>query len=326
MRILCVGSSVIDLFIKIEDSSCIETINNKIALSLGDKIPVNIEKIALGGNAANVAVGLKRLSQQTILFTYLGNDLFSREIEEGIKKEGIKILTEANPEQKSSLSFIFEMNKDRVIFSHHDRRDYSFSFAEKTLPDFVYLTSIGKEWTNAYGQVLEFARSNNISLCFSPGSNQLEEKNGIFFEVLKNSQMLFVNKDEAIKILQWQNIETGKDIKSLLSSLKYLGPMIVSVTDGENGACVIDKNDIYYKIAAFGKNSEFVERTGAGDAYASGFLAKYFFDGKVDEAVVWGCLNAYSGMQKMGAQEGLLNTNQMELLISRNTNYKAERF
>ena len=49
-----------------------------------------------------------------------------------------------------------------------------------------------------------------------------------------------------------------------------------------------------------------VETTGAGDAFASGFLAALFYDKDLNTALDWGLKNSASVIGKIGGVEGLL--------------------
>lgn len=321
MNVLIVGSSVIDLFLTIEDKSHIKILNSEISIKLGDKIPTGIKKISVGGNGANVSVGLRRLGIDTSFYTFFGSDLFSKEMEETIKKEGVNLIPQRIGD-KSSLSLIFDFDEDRIIFSHHETRDHNFLYPVDNLPDFVYLTSIGDYWQKAYSQVLEFIKKNNIPLGFNPGSHQLKEKTDIMVDAVKNSKLLFVNKEEAIKILDWIGVQKT-EIKDILSEYKKLGLQVVSITDGDNGAYALDNEGIFYWIKQFGENG--VDKTGAGDAYASGFLAKYLYGGSLSECMKWGPPNAFSVVGKYGAQDGLLTIQEMESVLAENPEFKAER-
>ena len=59
------------------------------------------------------------------------------------------------------------------------------------------------------------------------------------------------------------------------------------------------------------RNVPVIERTGAGDAYSTGFLAGLLFGKDVTEAMRWGSANATSVIGKIGAQPGLLTKKQM---------------
>lgn len=317
MNVLVVGSSVIDLFFEVEDKKRVKLSENQVSFELGDKIPTRIKKIALGGNGANVSVGLAKLDHSVSFYTYLGNDLFSREIQEVIEKHGIKLLVEKEEGSKSSLSLILSLFNDRIIFSNHQLRNHTFKYNEPK-PDFIYLTSIGNYWQEAYQSVLEYVKVNHVPLAFNPGSYQLEEKTDLFFAVLKNTKIIFVNKEEAKRILAWANISfENNSEKEIMSEIKKLGVEIVSLTDGKNGSFTLDENNNFYQTKPYVESMLVVEKTGAGDAYTSGFLAKYLFDKNIQESMQWGSLNAYAVMQKTGAQEGLLDLKTMNNLLNK---------
>lgn len=322
MNVLVVGSSVIDLFLEIEDKSHIKTYQDSILLKLGDKIPIDMKKITLGGDGANVSVGLKRLSLDTTFFTFFGSDLFSKEVEETLRKEEVELIVEREG-AKCSLSMIFNFDSDRIIFSHKEERPHDFYYNEKKLPDFVYLASIGERWEDAYSKVLDFTKKNNIPMGFTPGTPQLKENSDILIDSLKNSKTVFINREEAEKILSFQNISYKDDIKDVLSKMKTLGMEVLSITDGLGGAYALDNNGNFYFIKSFGEGA--TERTGAGDAYASGFLSSYLLGFDIPECMRTGCFNANSVVSKIGAQEGLLNIEQMEEISNKNPEFKAEK-
>lgn len=321
MNVLIIGSSVIDLFLDIKDKSHITGNDNNVSLKLGDKIPMDMKKIALGGDGANISVGLERLSIDTTFFTFFGNDLFSKEMEEIIKKEGVKLIAEREGE-RSSLSLIFNFNKDRIIFSHREPRSHDFYY-NQDLPDFVYLSSIGEKWQDAYEKVLDFTKKNNLPMGFTPGTPQLQQNSEILIACLKNSKIVFINRDEAEKILKFQKISYSNDIKDILSKVKNLGMGVLSVTDGISGAYALDNNGNYYSIKSFGEGA--VERTGAGDAYTSGFLSHYLLGLGIPECMRRGCFNAHSVVLKTGAQDGLLTKEEMEKLSEENKEFKAKQ-
>lgn len=323
---LVIGSSLIDLFLKIENEKENTTISDStVTLRLGAKIPIDINRLAIGGNGANVSVGLTRLGVKTTFFTYLGEDIFSRQISETIKDEGVNLIIEKGKSQKSSLSLIFDIDRDRIIFSHHERRDHTFYYEHASLPTFCYLTSMGRDWDKAYQQFLLFATHNNIPFAFAPGSHQMMDKNTLFEDACRKASIIFINKEEAQSIIEHFTKKQIEDIKELLVQLKNLGPTEVSITAGEKGAFFIGKNGTMSHIEPYRGHEQRVEKTGAGDAYASGFLAAYLHEKKVDECMRWGVINAYYSMQEIGAQAGLVKQYEMLEALKNTSALKVEQ-
>lgn len=309
---LVVGSSLIDLFLRPEESHATIT-DNHVSLLLGDKVPTEIDKMSLGGNGSNVSVGLARLGIATTFYTWLGNDILSTEIENTIEKEGVNLLTEEIRGEKTGLSVILNFGKDRIIFSHHETRNHIFT-PQQIKPDLIYLTSIGDTWKEAYESVIEFAQEIHAELAFSPGSKQIENISDSIIKTLSKTTLLFVNKQEANRILKHVGDESD-DIKTILKSLSLLGPKIVSVTDGAQGAFARSAEGEFFAIAALPNNNA-ANKAGAGDAYASGFLTSYLLGNDIPEAMGWGAQNAASVMKKIGAQDGLLRKDEMQSLNS----------
>lgn len=320
MNVLVVGSSVIDLFLSVEASHA-PIVDNKVSLTLGDKIPSDIKKLGLGGNGANVSVGLTRLSIPTTFYTYLGKDILSREIEEKLTAEGVELIAKRGENENSPLHIILDFDSDRIIFSHYPKAEHDFSYTKDKDFDFIFLNSIADYWEKAYENVLKFSEDHNIPVIFSPGSRQLDNLNDLIDKVIKASKYIFVNKEEAVKLLEHAGKDTSS-IENILKNLSSLGPQIVSVTDGENGGYALDQKGQVFHINAI-KDLSSTDKTGAGDAYASGFLGALLSGKEVAEAMRWGGLNASSVMKLIGAQPGLLTLKNLEEELVKNPEYTA---
>ncbi len=297
---------------------------DRVSFELGDKIPSEINKSAIGGNGANVSVGLTRLEIPTTFYTYLGNDFFSREIEQGLASHGVELSVERHIDSSPPLHIILDFAEDRVIFSNYSKTDHGFSLGNETNFDYIFLTSIPETWEGAYRSILEFSKMRKIPLVFSPGTRQIEDKNALTLEVVKASSIYFSNLEEAAKILEKETNSSSVDsIKEILSGIGELGPKIVSITDGGNGAYAFDENKNFYKIPpspAMGN-----EKTGAGDAYSSGFMSAIVTGQDIQTAMLWGSLNAAGVMREIGAQNGLLNKKELDSFIKEHNNLKAEK-
>ncbi len=103
-----------------------------------------------------------------------------------------------------------------------------------------------------------------------------------------------------------------EDIKILLANIAQLGPKNVVITDGGKGSYVLDSSGTSYFCDIYTCNV--VEKTGAGDAYAVGFMGALLHALPIHTAMQWGTLNAASVMGVVGAQEGLLHQMEIEAL------------
>ena len=126
-------------------------------------------------------------------------------------------------------------------------------------------------------------------------------------------------KEEAKKILGLDSSE----IKELLTKIHDLGPEIVIVTDGPKGAYTYDGNE-YLFMPPYPDPKAPYERTGAGDAFACGFLSALMNGQNVKQAMRWGSANSASVVQKIGGQAGLLNKNEILKFLKNNPEPQAK--
>jgi sugar/nucleoside kinase (ribokinase family) len=248
----------------------------------------------------------------------------SREIEEGLSREGVELVAKRGTIANAPLHVILDFDTDRVILSHYEEADHDFVFEKQDKFDFIYLNSIADRWENTYQKVLDFALSSNTPFAFSPGTRQLAKLNDLIYKVLNNTKVFLANREEAVKITKYQaEIKNHEDVKNLLLEVKKLGIETVSVTDGANGAYAIDKNDNCYFIKPV--PTEITERTGAGDSYAAAFFASYIFGNDVPLCMKWGSANAKGVMESLGAQAGLLTRTKLDEMLGNLNNLEAEK-
>ncbi|MBI1982280.1 MAG: carbohydrate kinase family protein [Candidatus Levybacteria bacterium] len=318
---VCVGDATIDAFLSIHDANLHCRLNEKdceLCIKYGEKIPVDKFELSLGGIASNVSVGLSRMGLRSVLCAEIGDDELSQKIANDLKKENVKTdLLLKTRGATASFAVGINFKGERTLFVGHVKRKHDFNLADIST-QWVYLGGLGDGWKAPYRKILDYVQKNNLRLAFTPGSSQLEELGETVFAVLKKTEVLFVNKEEAIKIL---NIKENYPSK-ILVQLQRISPKIVVITDGKNGSCAIDENGVMYRLGTF--PAKVVERTGAGDAYASGFLSALIFGRNVSEAMRFGAVNASSVIEHVGAQRGLLGREEVEKRLTDYPEFQAK--
>lgn len=344
--VITIGAATLDIFLDIHEAHsppaggsgrasehcCIkkDETGEWFCLRRGEKIPVDALHFDIGGNAANVAVGLARLGITTATYIHYGSDEISQKIVNVLKQEGVGtefLVQDAN--ETSPISIVINFQGERTLFAHHIVRDHAL--LPISVPKWIYLTSVGERWENLYRQTVEFVRENNVKFAFSPGSHQLDSGVESFIEQVKSSYALFLNREEAIKITNDQGLMTNdttvdeqEGTKKLLTQLQSIGPRIISITDGSNGSYAIDEQSNIYQLGVF--PATVLERTGAGDSYAAGFLAALVHGLPVAEAMRWGAINAASVVSAVGAEKGLLRKDEIEKKLAEHPEFTAKPF
>ena len=316
-EVVAIGDTTVDIFLNFlpENNEIRLNYNTReLCVKYGEKIDVDNCATSIGGNASNVSVGLSRLGINTALAAELGDDSLSELILASLRKEKIdESLLIKTPTKSSSLSIVLSYQNDRTLFTDRPGREHLFDLRKMKRAKLIFLTSLGKEWKYVYQKVTELIDKTQIPLAFNPGSLQLHDDIELTREVIHRTHLLFVNKEEAEQLLfgkEPDKVNNSKEyVQSLMDKLAQQGVKICVITNGEYGSYTRDDEGSYYYNST--PEIKVVEKTGAGDAYTSGFLAAWQMNRSINEAMEWGTENAISVIGQVGAQAGLLNQGQI---------------
>lgn len=307
-----------DVFMNPTESETLCRIDTKeclIAFSYGEKIPVRNLEFSIGGNAANNAIGTRRLGVSTGIVLTLGTDNVGDMIVKRLKDEAVDATyIIQQPATSSNYSTIINYSGERTIFVYHAPRSYEFPVKLPT-PPWVYLTSMGESFRPFFIHMADWIRKNpQIKLAFNPGSWQMRANFEDIKDIISLTYLIFVNREEAEK-LTGLGESSGKE-RELLIALSKLGPKISVITDGSKGSFAYDSvNGKFFKAGVLPVDA--YERTGAGDAFGSGMLAALIHGKAIEEALIWGTCNSASVIGYTGSQRGLLKFDEMNAWLAR---------
>ena len=314
--VFCIGKTTIDQFLILNELTLKYHLDPKtgfLSFKHGEKIDVEKFEFCLGGNATNVAVGLARLGLSAALCSETGDDEFGLKIGNELAMENIDrshmVHTKNAP---SSFSVIINFKGERTIFMQRMERKHNFQIDDIST-DYVFLTSLETEWRKPYLKALELVVKKGSKLAFNPGTLQLSEGKDIILQIVEHTDILFVNKEEAEEMVfgheKRKHRNDIKYIRELMVKLQKMGAKTAVITNGRYGSHTIDEYGNFYHEGLF--PGEVVERTGAGDAYTSGFLAATILGKSVKESMKWGAVNSSSVVGKVGAVAGLLRQDDL---------------
>lgn len=307
-----IGDIVTDAFIEL-DQAWIETDNEahekELCMKFGDKLPFkDVVVVPAVGNSANASVSAHRLGLKAGLITNTGDDMFGREQINALKKEGINTkYVLMHKDKKSNYHYVLRLGAERTILVKHTEFPYSFPIISPA-PKFLYLSSLASNSLEYHLQITDYLKKNpNVKLAFQPGTFQMKLGYEKLKELYAHTYIFFCNKEEAQRILNTQE----SDIKILLQNIRALGPQIPIITDGPNGAYALYEQKTY-RVPMYPDPKEPVDRTGAGDSFASTITSALILGRPLEEALLWGPINSMSVVQHIGAQAGLLTRVQLE--------------
>src|SRR4029079_5120099 len=129
--VICIGDAKLDAFLTLADTSKVRFDENtgELCFKHGEKIPVDHTHFSVGGNAANVAIGLSRLGIKATIAAEIGDDEFSLKIINTFAREHIdRGFIRQDSNRESSFSVAMTYKNDRTLFSEHFKRDHDFRY------------------------------------------------------------------------------------------------------------------------------------------------------------------------------------------------------
>ncbi len=327
-EIICIGSSSKDVFFPVEDGVILDTPEDltsqqKLAFELGAKFQA--EKIfeAPGGCAANVAQGLARLGVKVGCYSKIGEDTVGRWIKRELKKEGVKIdFLQTDKQCQSDLSAIIvdKNSREHLIFFNRSANENLEIYKKKlSKTKNIFVSALNGEWEKHFDNIMDISQRNGIKIFFNPGQRNISDNKEKIIEMIGYTEILILNKDEAIGILE-DEIENKEELnqeKTLLKELKKRGPKIVVITDGKRGAWSLSEKSEVLQVVPTIDSAEIVDTLGAGDAFASGFLAGIMNKQNIAQSLKWGLANSLEVIKHYGAKSGLLKKNEIGKIIEK---------
>ena len=305
---IAIGDTVIDAFIRLSVGHIQETAHGReLCVPYGMKVPFDeVYILPAVGNSANASVSAARLGLNSALLTSLGKDEHGNECLEQLTKEKVATNFVRQEEgKKTNYHYVLWKDDDRTILIKHEK--FTPVIPDIGNPKWLYLSSLGGHTLPFHHELVEYVKNHpEIKLAFQPGTFQLGFGSELV-ELYKNTEVVCMNKEEAEGLL----VLEGCPVKDLLDGLNKLGPKIVIVTDGPQGA-YIRYDNTYFSMPLYPDIAPPLERTGAGDAFFSTFIAYLAKGYDAAYAMKRAPINSMSVVQHVGAQEGLLSEAQIE--------------
>ncbi|HQU27035.1 MAG TPA: carbohydrate kinase family protein [Acidimicrobiales bacterium] len=313
--VLCVGDVATDVYIALRADHVTllgEGPARRLVLPFGAKVPFErSETVEAGGDAANVAVALSRLGLRVGLASYLGGDRLGRDILVYLGTEHVDVsLVQLDPSRPTNEHFVLWLEGERTILVHHEDYHYHWPPAGMNhVPTWLYLTSISEHGEAYQDAIAEWLVAHPaVSLALEPGTFQIEQGAARLAPLYRRAELVVCNRDEALRVT---GLDAAAGAVELLDALLALGPRRAVVTDARAGATGADARG-HYRVPMFPDDGPVVDRTGAGDAFASTLVASLVEGRPFTEALRRAPVNAMSVVRRLGSQAGLLDARALE--------------
>lgn len=301
-KVLCIGKATQDVFLIDDefDPHC-EGDVCYTHLPLGAKLDVTTAVFAPGGNATNVAVTLARQGIDTRYLWALGHDPASLSALQALDDEGVDtsaVVQDPSLQASYSTVLVALNGGERTILNYKGAlpapNDIERMLRIADKPDWVYPSSLGS--VDSLTKVIDWAAKHDIKVMLNPSGSDLTEVAKLR-SLLEDVEVLIANKEEMQQLVEGSTVE-----ELVMHGLHYCS--VVIVTDGRNGACASDGKTIVHSGLYDQKPS--IERTGAGDAFASGFLSQWLLGKSLKDSLHFASANSSSVVLQIGAKAGIL--------------------
>ncbi len=302
--IITIGSAIVDIFVT---SSAFElqhtATGTKLCQLYGEKLDAESFELHTGGGGSNTAVAFARAGFSVAVVTETGKDVFSQLVLEDLHKEYVStnFVVEERKEQTGGSILLVGKDGGRTALVHRgaaallDPQDIPLRALKHSR--WIHLSSIGGR-SATLKMIAEAVKSHNLHLSWNPGRHELELLlSGEFVLEDRVCQVLFLNQEE------WTLVAPLQDL------IRRRVPEIV-VTKGSAGGVVY--TDTSVEGTSFpSRNIASKDDTGAGDAFAAGYLIGKLSGVSSAQAADWGVKNASSVIQYFGAKPGLLTKEKL---------------
>ncbi len=310
--VVTVGAAVLDIFMRSEKFKVVQSNDLPGGIAMcqvyGGKMEVEQVVITTGGGATNTAVSFARKELKTAVIAEMGNDPQALLIHKELEEDGVdtRFLVQEADETTAVSVILIADDGGRSIMVH---RGASAMLSKRDMPledletKWLYISSLGGNM-DLLKNLVTWANQKKIRVALNPGTKEIEHRDKLL-GLLSKVEILFVNREEASKL--W-GIDFSDD--ALWSSLQPLpGAHVSVITDGARGGKVSIAGKVHFYEGE--KVKKVVDTTGAGDAFASGYVAGVAYGKSYESAILWGKKNATAVLSAVGAKKGLLTLTEV---------------
>ncbi|MBU0645957.1 carbohydrate kinase family protein [Patescibacteria group bacterium] len=302
--IITIGSATRDIFLISDQFQFIQS--EQFSTGVGECLPfgskIDAQKMvrSTGGGATNAAATFSQLGFNTAVIAKIGQGSIGQDVIAELEGNRIdtSLMIRCAGQTGYSTLLTDEKTGERSVIVY---RGVSAKFSSEDIPwrkakaDWFYLTSLGGN-LGISKKIIEHAAKIKAAIAWNPGGGEIKKGWRQISPLLEQVKIFNLNFEEA------QGLTGETAIKPMLKKLARAGNIVI-ITKGAEGAYAHQDGKTYFARATKAKA---VSRTGAGDAFGSGFVAGYIKTGDLVKSLQVASLNAESVIKIIGAKTGLL--------------------
>ena len=249
---------------------------------LGSEIIAEDLQITLGSASAIFASGAAKLGHQITFISKVGADDFGSFCLQSLKDYGISVDNVAQDRStKTGVTLALSTRRDRALVTYLGAIS-ALGYDEIRMSDLranrhLHMTSyfLQTNLKSSFPRIFREAREMGLTTSFDPNSDPDQSWNNEILEVLKETDILFLNQTEALQFTRTE------DLNIALEELAHKVPCAV-IKLGAEGAVAVNRGEI---TKSEGFKIDAVDTTGAGDSFAAGFVSAFLQNKSMEECL-----------------------------------------
>ena len=301
LRVICVGASVQDVFLsgtiftpRYDNGDWVEQFD------VGEKYELEKVEFSTGGGATNAAVTFARQGVHALYMGKIGDDPAARAVLDSLHEEGVdtSLVITSKEHHTGYSTVLLAPSGDRTILAYRGAssdfkvEDFDLSHMQG---EWLYISSLSGSM-DVLESIINDANQKNIKIAINPGKGELSQPDWLK-ALLRKVDILSLNKEELETLVQ------GKTSEDLVRHASDMAPITI-MTDGPRGVVATDRRQII--TAGMYEDVPVIDRTGAGDAFGSGFTVAIAKGWALADAVKLASANSTSVVNTIGAKKGIL--------------------
>ena len=308
MNLLCIGNAMVDVFAEVPEDFCkrfgldspVQHVGSELTSAILSALPED-KIISSGGGAANTAKIASRLGLSVAFTGAAGSDTFADFFKEELELEGVSLhlvrkksptglfisLASKSPQEISEKhSITIAASPSAALELDAEDLDEEMFANQSSMPmkpgagSICVIEGFLLNRERLLGRILELVNKYHLTLALDPGTSEIAQEQAQL--ILQNHSPFWDSKNRCSLfplILFFNEAEAENFAKTLLSDWENLFISVSRDTSvlpivklAERGAAVFSGGKVYYAKA---EKVNAVESTGAGDAFAAGFLTAW---------------------------------------------------
>jgi sugar/nucleoside kinase (ribokinase family) len=283
---------------------------------MGAEILADDCELTLGSASAIFAAGMAKLGYNVTFVSQVGRDYFGDFCIGALQQLGVSTRHVARKaDEKTGVTIALSASRDRALVTHAGAvatlTSEGINDALLKRHNHLHLTSyyLQKALQPSFADIFRRAKRLGLTTSFDPNSDPANKRSKTINNVLRYTDVLFVNEREAAQVTRSRTTEAG---------LKTLGTKVrcAVIKRGRRGAMAILEGAT---VAHTGFKVTAVDTTGAGDSFDAGFVSAYLHGAPLVECLRIGNACGALSATRIGGTAGQPTGSELQRFLRSNT-------